>query len=45
MLLLDELMLSLCRNDQEEELEQLLEEGNCDVSFTDGAGNSAAHYA
>lgn len=38
-------MLSLCRNDQEEDLEKLLEEGNCDVSFTDGAGNTAAHYA
>ncbi|GAN01375.1 ankyrin [Mucor ambiguus] len=41
----NELMLSLCRNDQEEELEALLGEGNCDVSFTDGAGNTAAHYA
>lgn len=38
-------MLSLCRGDQEEELESLLGEGQCDVSFTDGAGNSAAHYA
>ena len=38
-------MLALCRNDQEEDLEQLLDQGNCDVSFTDGAGNSAAHYA
>lgn len=43
--LLDELMLSLCRNDQEEDLEKLLDEGNCDVSFRDGAGNTAAHYA
>ncbi|EPB86294.1 hypothetical protein HMPREF1544_06936 [Mucor circinelloides 1006PhL] len=41
----NELMLSLCRNDQEEDLEKLLDEGNCDVSFTDGAGNTAAHYA
>lgn len=38
-------MLALCRGDQEEELEALLSEGNCDLSFTDGAGNSAAHYA
>ncbi|CAO3657081.1 unnamed protein product [Mucor hiemalis] len=38
-------MLSMCRNDQEAELEQLLEEGDCSVTFTDGIGNSAAHYA
>ncbi|KAI8059963.1 ankyrin repeat-containing domain protein [Gilbertella persicaria] len=41
----NELMLALCRGDQEEELEKLLDEGHCDVSFVDGAGNSAAHYA
>lgn len=35
----------MCRNDQEAELEQLLEEGDCSVTFTDGIGNSAAHYA
>ncbi|KAI8997677.1 ankyrin repeat-containing domain protein [Pilobolus umbonatus] len=40
----NELMLALCRGDQEEELETLLEDG-CDVNFTDGAGNTAAHYA
>lgn len=38
-------MLALCRGDQEEELEKLLDEGHVDLSFTDGAGNSAAHYA
>lgn len=38
-------MLSLCRNDQEEDLEKLLDEGNVNLSFVDGAGNSAAHYA
>lgn len=38
-------MLALCRGDQEDELEVLLDEGNCDVSYVDGAGNSAAHYA
>jgi hypothetical protein len=42
---LDELVLSLCRNDQEEDLEKLLDEGQVDLSFVDGAGNSAAHYA
>lgn len=41
----DEIMLALCRGDQEDELEALLGEGECDVSFTDGAGNSAAHIA
>jgi hypothetical protein len=38
-------MLALCRGDQEDDLEKLLDEGHCNVSFTDGAGNSAAHYA
>jgi hypothetical protein len=42
---IDELMLALCRNDQEEDLENLLDEGNVNLSFVDGAGNSAAHYA
>ncbi|KAI7901353.1 ankyrin [Cokeromyces recurvatus] len=41
----NELMLALCRNDQEEDLEKLLDEGQCDISFRDGAGNTAAHYA
>ncbi|KAI8975079.1 ankyrin [Mycotypha africana] len=41
----NELMLALCRSDQEDELIQLLSEGHCDVTFTDGAGNTAAHYA
>lgn len=41
---LDELVLSLCRNDQEEELEKLVLE-DCDVNFVDGAGNTGAHYA
>ncbi|CEG66719.1 hypothetical protein RMATCC62417_03250 [Rhizopus microsporus] len=41
----NELLLALCRGDQEEELEKLLEEGNCNVNFTDGAGNTGAHYA
>ncbi|OBZ83318.1 hypothetical protein A0J61_08626 [Choanephora cucurbitarum] len=41
----NELMLALCRGDQEEELDSLLAEGNCDVTFVDGAGNSATHYA
>ncbi|KAI8643869.1 ankyrin repeat-containing domain protein [Parasitella parasitica] len=41
----NELMLAFCRGDQEEELEKLLEEGQCDVSYRDGAGNTAVHYA
>ncbi|KAG0938163.1 hypothetical protein G6F57_009060 [Rhizopus arrhizus] len=41
----NELLLALCRNDQEEELEKLVEEGKCNVNFADGAGNTAAHYA
>ncbi|KAG2231256.1 ankyrin repeat-containing domain protein [Thamnidium elegans] len=41
----NEIMLALCRGDQEDELEVLLGKGECDVSFTDGAGNSAAHIA
>lgn len=41
----NEILLSYCRNDQEEELEQLLEEGGCDVNATDGVGYTAAHYA
>jgi hypothetical protein len=42
---LDELLLALCRGEQEEELIKLLEEEKCNVNYTDGAGNSAAHYA
>ncbi|KAI9025966.1 ankyrin repeat-containing domain protein [Phycomyces nitens] len=40
------LLLSLCRNDQEDELEKLLEDHpDCNVNYIDGAGNTAAHYA
>ncbi|KAI8138970.1 ankyrin [Fennellomyces sp. T-0311] len=41
----NQLMLATCRNDQEDELGKLLEEGTCDPNFVDGAGNTAAHYA
>ncbi|KAI8880992.1 ankyrin [Backusella circina FSU 941] len=41
----NELLLALCRSDQEEELIELLENEECNVNYTDGAGNSAAHYA
>ncbi|KAI7870779.1 ankyrin repeat-containing domain protein [Spinellus fusiger] len=39
------LLLSLCRNDQEDELETFFEEKECEVNYQDGAGNTAAHYA
>ncbi|KAI9488016.1 ankyrin repeat-containing domain protein, partial [Zychaea mexicana] len=42
---IDKLMLSTCRNDQEDVLGDLLKEGSCDPNFVDGAGNTAAHYA
>lgn len=41
----DELMLAACRNDQEDTLEEILNDGSCDPNFVDGAGNTAAHYA
>lgn len=42
---LDELMLAACRNDQEDLLNEVISQGNCDPNFVDGAGNTAAHYA
>ncbi|KAG2225757.1 hypothetical protein INT45_011425 [Circinella minor] len=41
----NDLMLSTCRNDQEDMLEELLKEESCDPNYVDGAGNTAAHYA
>ncbi|CEP14017.1 hypothetical protein [Parasitella parasitica] len=50
----NEQMLSFCRNDQEEDLIKLFEEkgvlnedgeGKCDLSYTNGVGNTAAHIA
>ncbi|CDH50714.1 predicted protein [Lichtheimia corymbifera JMRC:FSU:9682] len=41
----NELMLATCRNDQEDTLEEILNDGSCDPNFVDGAGNTAAHYA
>ncbi|KAG0174371.1 hypothetical protein DFQ28_006647 [Apophysomyces sp. BC1034] len=41
----DERMLAACRNDQEDELNDILTEGDYDLSFTDSIGNTAAHIA
>ncbi|KAG0169778.1 hypothetical protein DFQ28_002921 [Apophysomyces sp. BC1034] len=41
----NELMLAACRNDQDEMLEDILKEDDYDINFTDGVGDTAAHYA
>ncbi|ORY91063.1 ankyrin repeat-containing domain protein [Syncephalastrum racemosum] len=41
----NQLMLSLCRNDQEEQLAELVKESTVNANYKDGAGNTAAHYA
>ncbi|ORX54073.1 ankyrin repeat protein [Hesseltinella vesiculosa] len=41
----NELLMAACRNDQEDVVEEILEGGNFDVGYTDGAGNTAAHLA
>ncbi|KAF7722870.1 hypothetical protein EC973_002631 [Apophysomyces ossiformis] len=38
-------MLAACRNDQDDILEDILNEGDYDINFTDGVGDTAAHYA
>ncbi|ORE11589.1 ankyrin [Rhizopus microsporus var. microsporus] len=41
----DDLMLAACRNDQDEMLEDILKEGDFDINYTDGLGDTACHYA
>ncbi|KAL1921924.1 uncharacterized protein VTP21DRAFT_10566 [Calcarisporiella thermophila] len=42
----NELLLSACRNDQEDMLEDIFQQpGSYDINFQDGAGNTALHYA
>ncbi|CAO3644702.1 unnamed protein product [Cunninghamella blakesleeana] len=41
----NELLLAACRNDQEDQVEEILETEDYDIHFTDGAGNTAAHLA
>jgi hypothetical protein len=42
---IDEQLMAACRNDQEDTVEEILESGNYDIKYTDGAGNTAAHLA
>lgn len=41
----DDLMLAACRNDQDEMLEEVLKEGDFDINYTDGIGDTPCHYA
>ncbi|SAM01262.1 hypothetical protein [Absidia glauca] len=41
----NEQLMAACRNDQEDTVEEILESGNYDIKYTDGAGNTAAHLA
>lgn len=41
----DEQLMAACRNDQDDIVEEILESGNYDIKYTDGAGNTAAHLA
>ncbi|KAI8083094.1 ankyrin repeat-containing domain protein [Halteromyces radiatus] len=41
----NQLILAACRNDQDEWLNDLLAQGDFDISFTDDNGNTSLHYA
>lgn len=41
----DDLMLAACRNDQDEMLEEVLKEGDFDINYADGIGDTPCHYA
>ncbi|KAI0066521.1 ankyrin [Artomyces pyxidatus] len=41
----NERLLAAARQDNEEMLLEILEEGNFDINFQDGLGNTALHYA
>ncbi|KAG0768849.1 hypothetical protein G6F57_002651 [Rhizopus arrhizus] len=41
----NDLMLAACRNDQDEMLEEVLKEGDFDINYTDGIGDTPCHYA
>ncbi|KAI8381386.1 ankyrin repeat-containing domain protein [Radiomyces spectabilis] len=41
----DDVILLFCRNDQENELSDILDKGEYTINYADSIGNTAAHYA